>query len=452
MTLPLMVYGMVLGFFLAGAASFLDRGLRALGQPTRWTWVMGMALTAAAPLLAPMLHRAPAVTGQGSPIPVELLYQILSTGTTRVRGPSELSAALDQPLGLAWILASTLILLGILWTSLRLRRASRKWGKRTVGVQEVLVSTGLGPAVLGLVRPKIVLPAWALEMDPEKLEMILLHEREHQKARDPALLALGLLLTASAPWNPGLWWMARRLHLAVEGDCDRRVLARGVHPRMYGNLLLEVASGARRPSVLAPALAEGGHTFLERRLLMIRSTVRKHRIWVAALATLASGGFLLLACETPTPPGLSEEDAIALEAPAAAFDAPAPATPLAEVEEGYFLVRKTGEELEYVGSVSPEQLRLIQEGSSEAPGAFVVRERDPEGVRLRLKEEVAGTLTAAGPKPLIIVDGVIMSDPDAISSLSPDGIESVEVIKGAAAEALYGERAAGGVIRVTTKR
>ena len=40
---------------------------------------------------------------------------------------------------------------------------------------------------------------------------------------------------------------------------------------------------------------------------------------------------------------------------------------------------------------------------------------------------------------------------DGISSLNPDDIESISVLKGGAASALYGSRAAGGVIIVTTK-
>jgi TonB-dependent SusC/RagA subfamily outer membrane receptor len=76
-------------------------------------------------------------------------------------------------------------------------------------------------------------------------------------------------------------------------------------------------------------------------------------------------------------------------------------------------------------------------------------------------------------RPLIIVDGVIVSDacqglmPQAsaesvariegaqinrIAGLGPDEIENVEVLKGAAAAALYGARAANGVVRITTKK
>ena len=128
-------------------------------------------------------------------------------------------------------MASATILLVVFWTTRRLSRAAAGWDRQRLGSEEFLVSDGLGPAVLGFFRPKIILPPWTLKLQPEKLEMILVHEKEHQAAKDPALLALGVFLAATTPWNPALWWMARRLHLAVEADCDARVLARGIQPQ-----------------------------------------------------------------------------------------------------------------------------------------------------------------------------------------------------------------------------
>jgi TonB-linked SusC/RagA family outer membrane protein len=56
-------------------------------------------------------------------------------------------------------------------------------------------------------------------------------------------------------------------------------------------------------------------------------------------------------------------------------------------------------------------------------------------------------------QPLYVVDGVPLSD---VSNASSDflglDIESIEVIRGAAAASLYGSRASGGVIAITTKR
>ncbi|MBT1698951.1 SusC/RagA family TonB-linked outer membrane protein [Fulvivirgaceae bacterium PWU4] len=52
--------------------------------------------------------------------------------------------------------------------------------------------------------------------------------------------------------------------------------------------------------------------------------------------------------------------------------------------------------------------------------------------------------------PLILIDGIIMNG--SLADINVDDVESMEVIKGAAASALYGSRAGSGVISITTKR
>ena len=52
--------------------------------------------------------------------------------------------------------------------------------------------------------------------------------------------------------------------------------------------------------------------------------------------------------------------------------------------------------------------------------------------------------------PLIVVDGFVTSL--SLSDLNPQDIESIEVVKGAAAAALYGTRGEGGIIQVLTKK
>lgn len=56
----------------------------------------------------------------------------------------------------------------------------------------------------------------------------------------------------------------------------------------------------------------------------------------------------------------------------------------------------------------------------------------------------------AGNSPLIVVDGFPIES--GLNSISPDAIESISVLKDAAASTLYGSRAANGVILVTTKQ
>ena len=88
--------------------------------------------------------------------------------------------------------------------------------------------------------------------------------------------------------------------------------------------------------------------------------------------------------------------------------------------------------------------------------------------RIALRGDVS--LNQGGNNALIVVDGVPMSAPmintgnaqsasgeasidfgNGFSDLNPEDIESIQILKGASATALYGSRAANGVIMVTTK-
>jgi len=64
---------------------------------------------------------------------------------------------------------------------------------------------------------------------------------------------------------------------------------------------------------------------------------------------------------------------------------------------------------------------------------------------------VRGATQISGSQaPLIILDGAIMEG--TLGDINVDDIESIEVVKGASASALYGSRAGNGVIAVTTRR
>ncbi len=56
---------------------------------------------------------------------------------------------------------------------------------------------------------------------------------------------------------------------------------------------------------------------------------------------------------------------------------------------------------------------------------------------------------SGGTAPIVIADGVVMGS---INDINPNDIASVEILKDAAAQAIYGARAANGVILITTKR
>lgn len=84
----------------------------------------------------------------------------------------------------------------------------------------------------------------------------------------------------------------------------------------------------------------------------------------------------------------------------------------------------------------------------KVPGLNISRSGDPNR-NAAIIMRGASTLREGAQSPLFVIDGVVGAD---ISVLAPDDIASIDVLKDAAAAAIYGNRAANGVIMVTTKK
>lgn len=445
MTLLILVYGIVVGGFLMMAAHSLDHAVRRLGRPARWIWLLAMAGTGILPALVFMAPPAVPTEGAGGvTVPLEALYALGQHSASDIPGYTGLLTYLDGSLRILWVTASALALLTFAAFGLRLERKAARWPSREAGGRNVLVSDGTGPAVLGFFKPRIVLPAWTLEMEEEELELILLHEEEHLRARDPALLAAAIFLVALGPWNPALWWGLQRLRLAVEADCDNRVLARGIGRVRYGALLLGVASDSRRLFPLAPALVEGGRGVLERRLQMMKTGVGKKGIHGGLAGLVAGGLFLVLACETPVP--------TETERGVAEFSAQAPA----EGSREWYLLNGVPEGEEMVGFEVRMQTPTDEGILEMEAGRFTFSTdrsiRLDEGVMVKLRPVAEGD-GGPGGSPLVYVDGVpLEGGTAAVAKIDPQTIDRIEVIKGGAAQAVFGEEGANGVIQVYLKK
>ena len=134
----------------------------------------------------------------------------------------------------------------------RHRQAAPTWSRDT------------GPAIVGLFRPRVVLPAWVADVEASKQRLILAHEEEHRRAGDGILRFAMATLLIVIPWNPFLWLHYRRLCLAIELDCDHRVVQRLPDRRWhYGDLLVRAAARRgirprfRADCVRGPAIVPG---------------------------------------------------------------------------------------------------------------------------------------------------------------------------------------------------
>lgn len=114
-------------------------------------------------------------------------------------------------------------------------------------------------------------------------------------------------------------------------------------------------------------------------------------------------------------------------------------------------------------------LTVDQMLEGKAPGLLITNISAQPGAAPKVRVRSAGTFTGTR-EPLWVVDGIIYEDPvplsaaeinsydnvnligNAITGLNPQDIESINILKDASATAIYGTRAANGVIVITTRR
>lgn len=286
-------YGVLVSVLLSAAALVAEAALRSWHRGARWSWLGALLAGVALPVWAYLRPSEPLA-------PDALLAPVLELAPMVIASPVEPAVGWPHWPAAAWAIASALAVLVLLLSHRALARARRSWREADVDGTRVLVSRDLGPAVVGVVRPRIVVPEWLLALDAALRRLMLLHEEEHRAAGDSRMLLGGLLLCAAMPWNPLLWWQLHRMRVAMELDCDERVLARAGDPARYGQLLLEVGRRRSERYLLAAAFAEP-RVLLEKR---VRALLQWPRAPRPLRAVLLGGAALLLlgfAYATPDP-------------------------------------------------------------------------------------------------------------------------------------------------------
>ena len=106
-----------------------------------------------------------------------------------------------------------------------------------------------------------------------------------------------------------------------------------------------------------------------------------------------------------------------------------------------------------VGAADLEKEPVMNVASAlqgKAPGVQVsmasAKPGEPVKIRVRGSTSLEGT-----NEPLYVIDGIPAEQADMIA-INPDDIQSIDILKDASAAAIYGSRAANGVVLITTKR
>lgn len=315
----------VIGGLVGLAASLIELALAGGGRPRRFVWLAALMLATVLPAAGMIgFDRAGTSSGQAG------LASAVSDGERPVSsgpraaggapragaGPRTSSApgpespgrwtmtvpawlgAFDRPLAALWLIASLLWVTILIGSAIRIHRNRMRWRETMLDGMPVYTSHDIGPALFGLTRFGIVVPAWVDGLEPERRRLIVAHEREHARAADPVTLLAGALFVLVQPLNPAVWLMFRRLRLAIEIDCDARVLASDADVRMYGELLIDVGERTLTGAAPLAALSEGGSQ-LERRIAAMAQPTAPMASSRVIGALVASAVMLLVAWNLP---------------------------------------------------------------------------------------------------------------------------------------------------------
>lgn len=325
-----LLYGILVGGLLTLAAHFMGKVCFLFTRPARWVWMAALVFTGI--LFGVVLYQvgvfphststqhAPASSGAKVPRVAALatptpLFGSLQFARRQIATPIQqtftiparrVPVSLDHYIALGCSVFSIFMLLFFFAVYLHFRRLRRRWPIGELRGVRVRIAPTSGPVVIGVLHPEIVIPQWLLGCTTEQQQMVLTHEQEHIRAGDPWLLAIACFIASLLPWHPLVWWMMSRLRLAIELDCDARVIRHGVPPRSYGALLIDVAERGSDFSPGAPALA-ANPSHLKRRILAMkffrpRFAAARGMLFGASATCLLVMASVLAACSDATSP------------------------------------------------------------------------------------------------------------------------------------------------------
>jgi HEAT repeat protein/beta-lactamase regulating signal transducer with metallopeptidase domain len=206
---------------------------------------------------------------------VRLGYGWMAARRLRTTGTREVSAPLQQ-------------VLARLAAQLRVTRPVRL-------LESLLVEV---PAVIGWLRPVVLVPASALiGLTPQQLEVLLAHELAHVRRYDYLLNVIQCVIETLLFYHPAVWWVSRRIREEREHCCDDLVVRVCGDPHLYATALVGMERIRSTTPRLALAATGGGGSLLKRvRRLILPSTARTEYLprWAAGIAGMLAVTVALL--------------------------------------------------------------------------------------------------------------------------------------------------------------
>jgi len=288
-----MLSAIVFSTLLGIAAMCAESALRNGRRQGRWPWLVALVAAFLWPALAPLVRRL----FHESPQLLDVSVAMPSVQVVPDSLPGlPVGRIVDVVLLSLWAIASAVVIARLLHAVVLVNRIRSASEPGIVDDVPVLITREIGPAAIGLLKPRVLIPTSLLELDRPLRGLALRHELEHGRAYDQLALLGSAVVVALVPWNLPIWWIVRRYRLAIEIDCDARVLAGEPNARQYGQLLLLISRGARVPA-FAPMLAASS-SHLERRVAAMLPVAAKGRHLRIVAALVAAVVVFVAACSS----------------------------------------------------------------------------------------------------------------------------------------------------------
>ena len=295
----------VQGTVLALLAFAITRRMRPAWQAAVWLVVVAKFALPWGPQLPWSLADLFASV-QGEPEAPVILW---SAATAQTIEPVQPASAAWLVLLAIWAIGTSIVAARATLATLRTARAAARAPEAPAFVRELLPATrarivigddAIGPHVVGILRPLIVIPR-SLLADRTLLQAALLHELAHVRRLDALGRLVELAAVAMFWWLPVVRLARRRLDSAREAACDAWALSEsGVTAPAYARLLLEMS---RLGTAAAPALVKP-RALSERVTFVLGPPVRPrlsrvHKLALVGWVALALGGARASAAQDP---------------------------------------------------------------------------------------------------------------------------------------------------------
>lgn len=198
--LPWMIYAVLTSLFIGIAAVIGTHAARQRQRPTRWIWLTAMMLSTLLPfaiafvsIQVPQTFRTatqPGLVALRDATSIAMPAVMFDLGNMEEDQGS--SHAIDISAGRIWLTLSASLFMLLAVTAGLLQRRKHRWEKGSLCGTDVRFSQNVGPAVIGVLRPTIVVPKWLTQAPVAQQQHVVAHESAHLRAGDPHILALAL--------------------------------------------------------------------------------------------------------------------------------------------------------------------------------------------------------------------------------------------------------------------